>query len=112
MPLGILDDLAIAGRQAFEVGPGPVIVDDPVAPGEHQQGRLVDPGRHPLHYPIDERAGREQAGRRGSKAEGVVGDEFLANVAVGEQGRVAQGDRECLAPVEEIRQGDPQPLAG
>ena len=53
---------------------------------------------------------REQAGGPVVEAEGVGGDERLALGAVGEQGGVAQGDRERLATVREVGPGDPQPL--
>ena len=68
-------------------------------------------GRAAADPAVDEDAGGQQAGGPRVQAEAVGGDEGLAFGVRGEQGRVAQGDREGLAAVGQPGPGDPQALA-
>ena len=64
VPLGIFDHLPVGRGQPSKVSERSFIVDDPILAGQHQQGRLVDPGGCSRDQPIDEEAGGQQPGRR------------------------------------------------
>src|SRR5262249_48876896 len=62
VPLGVRDHFAIGRSQLVKVREGPVIIDDAVLSGEHQQRRLADPGGGATDQPVDDETRRQQSG--------------------------------------------------